>query len=233
MKMYQKNTILLHGGIVREKSAIVIPIKTNNQRLPGKNTKLLAGKPLYQYLFDTVKKCETIDEIFVDSSDEKILKISKQEGFKTIKRPINLNSPETSGHDLVEFELNYINYPIIVQLFVTLPFVKAKTIDNAVQKLCEKPKADSILAVYEIHDRFWYDGKPISHNPAKLVGTQYMKPLCCECGFYIFRRDAFLREKCRVTKRFEQLIVDSTECVDIDTYLDFLYAETIVKHKND
>ena len=38
------------------KKAIVVPIKTNNQRLPGKNTMLLGGIPLYAHLFKTLQK---------------------------------------------------------------------------------------------------------------------------------------------------------------------------------
>ena len=54
-------------------AAIVIPIKTNNQRLPGKNTMLLNGRPLYDYAFQSVKQCKNIDSVFVDSSDDLIL----------------------------------------------------------------------------------------------------------------------------------------------------------------
>ena len=60
----------------RIKSAAVVPIKTNNQRLPGKNTMLLGNKPLLNYLFDTLINNEIFSEIFIDSSDEKILNIA-------------------------------------------------------------------------------------------------------------------------------------------------------------
>ena len=99
------------------KTAIVIPIKTNNQRLPGKNTKNLNGRPLYDYLFNTVKKCKKVDDIYIDSSSDEILSIAESYDFKTIERPESLNTPETSGNDLLNFELQHIKNDIICQVF--------------------------------------------------------------------------------------------------------------------
>ena len=90
-------------------AAAVIPIKTNNQRLPGKNTKLLVDKPLLNHLFDTLCKNDYLSEVFIDSSDDSILNIAKEYGFSSIKRPTALNSPTTHGNELLNFELEYIS----------------------------------------------------------------------------------------------------------------------------
>ena len=42
-----------------------IPIKLNNQRLPGKNTMLLNGRPTCDYIFETISNVDTIDEKYV------------------------------------------------------------------------------------------------------------------------------------------------------------------------
>ena len=62
----------------------IIPIKTNNQRLPGKNTKMLGENPLYHYMFTTTKNVNNIDQVWVDSSDSEILEIGLKYGFNTI-----------------------------------------------------------------------------------------------------------------------------------------------------
>ena len=54
------------------KIALFIPIKLNNQRLPGKNTMLLNGRPLCDYLFKTVSEIDEITEKYVYCSDESI-----------------------------------------------------------------------------------------------------------------------------------------------------------------
>jgi len=216
-----------------ETAAIIIPIKTNNQRLPGKNTMMLGDRPLYDYLFKTVKACKNVSEIFVDSSDEKILKIAEKEGFTAIRRPVWLNTPETSGNDLLSFESGFIDHPIICQCFVTMPFLRAKTIDKAISSLMGHEKKTSVFGVCKIENRFWHRGKPINHKFDELVGTQYVDPLFQESGFYAFRKDAFLKEGSRITRDHMMIDVDLSECVDIDTKYDFLYATAMLRSEGD
>lgn len=210
-------------------TAIVIPIKTNNQRLPGKNTMLLNGRPLYDYIFQSVKTCDNVDDVFVDSSDETILKIANSEGFKTIRRPIELNSPNTSGNDLIRFELEHISNDVICQVFVTLPFLNPRTIDRSIDMLTSSLDKSSVLALYKEEDRFWFKGNPINHDYSNLEGTQYMSPVYREAGFYTFYREKFLSTGSRVTADWITMEVDKMECVDIDTELDFLYADSVAR----
>ena len=208
--------------------AAVIPIKTNNVRLPGKNTRLLGTKPLYTYMFDTVQRCTDIDKIYIDSSDEQILSYAREYNFNTIKRPVELNSPETSGNDLLEFELETIEEDTIVQLFVTQPFLKHTTIDKAIQLFNDTPSATSVLALFKAYNRYWFEGAPVNHSPYRLYGTQHERPISCEAGFYIFDRTSFLEQKSRVTTLFTTFIADPIECTDIDTETDFRYAEALL-----
>lgn len=212
-------------------AAAVIPIKTNNQRLPGKNTKALGDKPLMYHLFDRIKECNSLNEIFVDSSDSGILSIASSYGFTPIKRPVSLNSNETNGDHLIKFELDYVHYPIIGQFFVTQPFLNPETIDKAIAMLQNKTELDSVLGVFPIHNRFWFQKQPVNHDPKILVGTQHMEPIYCESGFYVFRRQAFLNEGTRVTKRHGFIEVDPVESVDIDTAMDFVHAEAVYRCK--
>ena len=52
-----------------------VPIKMNNERLPGKNTKSFDnGEPLIYYILDTLRKVNELDEIYVYCSSEEICK---------------------------------------------------------------------------------------------------------------------------------------------------------------
>lgn len=211
-------------------ASIVIPIKTNNQRLPGKNTMTLGDKPLYQHLFDTVKKCKNVDEIYVDSSDMRILQVARENGFKVIKRPDKLNSPETSGNNLINHAIQHIDDEIIGQFFVTTPFLKSTTIDQAFSILMSSHGIGSCFGLYPVHDRFWKDGKPLNHSLNMLVGTQYMQPVYREAGFYVFRKSRFIEEQSRITKLHTTFDVEPLECVDIDVKADFIYAQAVYEN---
>ena len=205
------------------KKAIVVPIKTNNQRLPGKNTMILGDMPLYAHLFKTLQK--TTIEVYVDSSDDEILKIAKQYNFKTIKRPVSLNTPETSG---INHALENIDCDILGQFFVTTPFLKIETIEKSFNLLeSNSEKISSSFGLYPVYDRFWLNNKPVNHNYKNLVGTQYMNPLMRESGFYVFKKESFLNENSSITKDFITFEVNEKECIDIDTIEDFIYASEI------
>lgn len=208
------------------KKAIVVPIKTNNQRLPGKNTMLLGDIPLYAHLFKTLQKTKI--DVYIDSSDDEILKIAEEYNFKTIKRPVSLNTPETSGNDLIQHALENIDCDVLGQFFVTTPFLKIQTIEKAFKLLEDNSeKISSSFGLYPVYDRFWLDNKTVNHNYKNLVGTQYMNPLMRESGFYVFKKEAFLKEGSRITDDFITFEVEERECIDIDTLEDFIYASAI------
>ena len=54
------------------KVVAVVPVKTNNERLPGKNTRPLGKIPLIQYCLDTLLQVEEISELYVYCSDDSI-----------------------------------------------------------------------------------------------------------------------------------------------------------------
>lgn len=211
-------------------AAAVVAIKTNNRRLSGKNTMLLGGRPLYQYTFEKLYNNKKL-KVYVDSSNDNILLIAKQYNFETIKRPKELDSDETTGFDLLDFELKTIQEPIIVQTWVTIPFVTNNSINESIEQLETNNNIDSVVALHEIQNRFWYDGKPVNHDPSKLLNTQDMKAIYCETGFYTFRREAYLRERRRITEKHGFMFTSPEEGIDIDTKLDFLYASAYLKEK--
>ena len=94
------------------KTCIIVPIKTQNKRLPGKTFKLLNGKPLYTYMFETLKS-QTKADVYIDSSDEEVLRIANEWGFKTLKRPEEFNSDSTAGDQLLMRIVDMLDYDIV------------------------------------------------------------------------------------------------------------------------
>ena len=54
------------------KTACFIPIKSNSERVPGKNFRLLNGKKLYEYICEHIKEADVFDDIFIDTNSEEI-----------------------------------------------------------------------------------------------------------------------------------------------------------------
>ena len=85
-----------------------VPIKLNNQRLPGKNTKLLAGKPLCSYMLETLTQIDGLDDIYVYCSQEDIIQYLPN-GVKFLKRPEKLDGAMVGHYEIVESFINTID----------------------------------------------------------------------------------------------------------------------------
>ena len=205
---------------------ILIPIKTINERLPGKNTLLLKGKPLYSYLFNTVKPLNI--PVYVDSSDPAILQIAEQWDFNTLVRPEEFNGPDITGDQLLLRNIHSLNYDIISLLHVTNPFLTGKTISTGIDILENNLDIDSVFGVIARYNRFWFNNKPVNHDVNKLIRTQDLTPVYEESDIYFVRKSAFLKFAKRICGKMHQLEVSPVEAIDIDTIIDFITAESFI-----
>ncbi|MAJ05348.1 MAG: hypothetical protein CBC44_002490 [Flavobacteriales bacterium TMED84] len=73
----------------------IIPARGGSKRLKKKNIYLLRGKPLISYTIKACKLSNKIDEIYVSSDDDEILKISENFGAKPLKRTSNISDDKT------------------------------------------------------------------------------------------------------------------------------------------
>ena len=134
-----------------------IPIKLNNQRLPGKNTMLLNGRPMCDYIFKTICEVDSIDEKYVYCSDESI-KSYMPEKMTFLKRDTYLDGFQVKGLEIIDRFVKDVDADIYVLTHVTQPFTKASSIETALQKVVSG-EYDSAFSVIELQDYMWKDGK--------------------------------------------------------------------------
>lgn len=209
------------------KVVAVVPIKLNNERLPGKNIMCFDnGKPLCYYIFNTLLKVKEIDEIYVYCSDESIKKyIPKDIIF--LKRDEKLNSSTTKMNDILKCFAEEIDADIYVMTHATSPFVKASSISSAVKTVLDG-RYDSSLAVTKIQDFLWKDGKPFNYDLKSIPRTQDLDVIYQETsGFYIYKREIIEKYNRRVGFNPYLQEVDEIEKTDIDELNDFLIANAI------
>ena len=212
-----------------EKIVSFIPIKLNNQRLPGKNLMDLEGKPLCNYLFDTINQVDTIQKKYVYCSDEKI-KSYIPEGIEFLKRDPYLDGFQVKGLEIIEKFVNDVDADIYVLTHVTQPFTKSSSIENALNKVLYEGY-DSAFSCVEIQDYCWYQGKPLNYNMKDIVTTQNLEPVYMETGaFFIFKKEVFTELHQRIGRKPYMQVISQTEAVDIDTQEDFEFAEVVAKY---
>lgn len=210
------------------KIAVLIPIKLNNQRLPGKNTRILGSHPLMYYQQSELLKIkDKFDSINIYCSDESVRKYILP-GINFVKRPTALDGNLIKGNEIYKEFINTIDADYYLLDHVTAPFVHAHTILKMINAI-ESGMYDSAFAAYKIQKFLWQDGKPLNFNVEDLPRTQDLKPVYVDqCGPYLFSKRLFLDHSRRIG--FKPYIQEMSFCeqIDIDTYDDFELAEKYV-----
>lgn len=205
-----------------------IPIKLNNQRLPGKNTMLLNNRPTCDYIFETVSNVDTIDEKYVYCSDEAIkpyIAPYKDRGLKFLRRDTYLDGYQVKGLEIIECFVKDVNADIYVLTHVTQPFTRSASIEKALEKVISG-RYDSAFSAVALQDYMWMNGKPLNYDMKNIVRTQDLTPIYMETGaFFIFRKEVFTELGQRIGNTPYIYEIDPFEAIDIDTAEDFNFAE--------
>jgi len=214
----------------------LVPMRHHSQRVPGKNYRTLAGRPLYQYILNTLEACPEIAEIVVDTDSPIIIDGLRAEfpAIKIIERPEHLRSPETSMNEVLAYDTSQVEADFYLQTHSTNPLLRAPTISRAINSLLKSyPAYDSLFSVTRLHTRLWDQlGRPINHNPAILLQTQDLPPVFEENScIYIFTRQNLLARRNRLGYRPMMFEIDPAEAWDIDNELDFRITDYLMQQK--
>lgn len=206
-----------------------IPIKLNNQRLPGKNTLLLNSRPTCEYIFDTINTVDTIDEKYVYCSDEAI-KEYMPKGLTFLKRDTYLDGFQIKGLEIIDRFVKDVDADIYVLTHVTQPFTKAESIRKALDKVISG-EYDSAFSAVMLQDYMWMHGKPFNYDMKNIPRSQDLEPIYMETGaFFIFRKEVFTELGQRIGNKPYIHVIDQFEAVDIDTVEDFEFAKAVAKY---
>lgn len=206
----------------------IIPIKLQNERLPGKNTKLLHGKPLIHYVQANLLSESRIDERYVYCSSEEIKKFLLP-GIQFLQRPKYLDEPTSNFTQIFTEFTRQISADVYIYAHATAPFIEPTTTKECLDKVLSG-KHDSAFCAVKIQDFLWSNGKPLNFDAENLPRSQDLKPIYRETsGVYVFTKDVFQNYHRRIGTNPFIKVVTYREAVDINTPEDFELAEVMAK----
>lgn len=211
----------------------LVPMRHHSERVPGKNYRPLAGKPLYQHILDTLLCCPEISQVVIDTDSPVIM-----EGLRTyypqvvaIERPEHLRADTMAMNEVLLYTTSQVPADLYLQTHSTNPLLRAETISRAVQALVSNmPMYDSLFSVTRKQIRLWDQlGRAVNHNPAILLRTQDLPPIYEENScMYLFSRQTLEQRRNRIGERPYLYEIPAAEAWDIDEELDFAITELIV-----
>lgn len=212
----------------------IVPMRHNSERVLGKNYRPLAGIPLYHHVIRTLSVVPEIDLVVIDTDSDVIIDdcAAKFPDVQVLLRPENLRDGAIAMNDVLLNTLDQVDADIVLQTHSTNPFLKAKTVSDAL-KLFTTPGSefDSVFSVTRLQARLWdADTHPVNHDPAVLLRTQDLAPLFIENScFFIFTPELLRDRGNRIGARPFMVEMAPLEAVDIDTEEDFALAAAIAE----
>lgn len=137
--------------------AVVIG-RAGSKGLPGKNTLLVAGRPMIEYSIEHAKEAKCVTKVVVSTDGDKIAAAAESMDVEVVRRPPELASDTATVSAAVRHAVEALGAtePIIVVLYANVPVRPANLIDDAVDLLTQTG-ADSVQSYTDVgkHHPYW------------------------------------------------------------------------------
>lgn len=214
--------------------AALVPMRHTSERVPGKNYRELAGKPLFQHIIESLVACPEIDEVVVNTDSPTIME-GLQTAFpdvRVLERPENLRDGMIAMNEILLYDTSQVQADYYLQTHCTNPLLRSETISNALNSfLSQRDEYDSLFSVTALQTRFYdQEGVAINHDPQVLLRTQDLAPIYEENScIYIFDRQTLQTRQNRIGERPLMFPIDPDEAWDIDEEIDFQITDFLMR----
>ena len=219
--------------------------RAGSKGVPGKNTRLLHGKPLILHTIDLAKSLHLFEDIVVSTDSEDIRQLALTADVAApFLRSAELSTdsapkiPFVVRHCLLQAErLLQKKYDAIVDLDPTSPLRSADDVFGALQQFHESGCPNLISATSARKSPYFnlleYDnrGEIRLSKPRKQIPTSRQAgPQCFDmnASIYIWQRDTLIKEDSIFLNGTELFLMPPERSVDIDEEIDFDFVDHLL-----
>lgn len=232
--MYKGNRILA-----------IITARGGSKGLPGKNIKVLNGKPLIAWTIEQIKSSELIDNAVVSTDSREIAEVSEAYGVSVPElRPDYLATDEASSMDVLEYVIKNEEkygrtYDYIMLLEPTSPLRKKGDLDNIIRMAGDNPDKDGVVSVGRVQLEHPMIVKKVSEKgvvapyipeTAGIYQRQQHDEALFPYGVgYLIKNAVFRKERAIYTSNILPYYIERWQNYEIDDIYDFKCIETIMQ----
>lgn len=212
------------------KAVAFVPMKLNNERMPGKNTKPFdSGEPLFHFILKALLQVAGVDEIYVYCSSPEIAD-QLPDGVRYLSRDTRLDRSDTPINDVMMAFAEDIPADVYVLAHATAPFLTPASIERAVGDV-RSGSHDSALTVVRLREFLWQHDRPANYDPSFIPRTQDLEPMYAETtGLYVYERSLIAEHGRRIGLTPSLVEVSKIEAIDINDPVDFVIANAVYTH---
>jgi len=230
------------------KSYAFIFARGNSKGLPGKNIKLLLGKPLIQYSIEVAFKTSGIDKVFVSTDDEYIAKVSRSLGAIIIDRPLDLAKNDSPEWQAWKHAVNWVkerfgSFEQFVSLPTTSPLRTVKDVESAMLKR-SSIGADTCIAITPSSRNPYFNIVKSSNKknfielvnkPPNVISRRQDAPEVFDITtvVYVANVEFIMKNNSLFDGNVTSIKVPKHRAIDIDDIHDFNFVESILNYTLD
>ncbi|PDT81734.1 pseudaminic acid cytidylyltransferase [Sinorhizobium sp. BJ1] len=226
----------------------VIPARGGSKRIPRKNIKQFAGKPMITWSIDAAIESGCFDRVIVSTDDQEIAEIARQSGAEVpFLRPAELSDDYATTSDVIRHAINWlaesdVSPERVCCIYATAPFLRASDLARGFDLLEERGadfafSATSYAFPIQRAIRLTSEGRVEMLMPEQFsTRSQDLDEVYHDAGqFYWGRSEAWLSGKPVFSSFATALILPRYLVQDIDMPDDWLRAELMFKalHESD
>ena len=120
-----------------------------SERVPGKNYREFAGRPLYRYIVESLLNCSLVDQVCIDTDSPIIVEDAARNfpDVKIIERPENLRADTVPMNDILLYDVSQVEADYYIQTHSTNPLLSAKSISEAIQSFLDSNDVQHAVVV--------------------------------------------------------------------------------------
>lgn len=210
----------------------LLPMKEHSERVPNKNLRSFAGRPLYRHILQTLLACPAIERVCINTDSESIARDVREhfsEPVMVLRRPEAIRGDCVSMNRIIDYDLSQVPGTRFLQTHSTNPLLTGTTMLRAIERFLEPGPHDSLFGVTRLQARcYTAEAAPINHRPEEMLRTQDLPPVYMEnSNLYLFSRASFAKHGQRIGEQPILFEIPKPEALDIDDEMDFRLAEQL------
>lgn len=228
------------------KHMAIIPARSGSKGVKNKNIKELNGKPLMAYTIEAALKSDIFDCVHVSTDSEQYAAVAEKYGAEEpFLRKKNLAGDASSTWDVLrwtveEYEKRGIQFDTVTLLQPTSPMRNEENIKEAFD-IFEKKSADAVISVCELEhaiqicNKLGENGSMCHFIDSNKIGARQQLETYYRLNgaIYIQKTELLMSRENLYGEKSYAYVMDQMHSVDIDSELDFLFAETLMKAQTD
>lgn len=209
-----------------------MPLRGGSKSIPGKNIRLLAGRPLFSWALGAAVESASFDEVWVGTDSDRIAGHVRQifEGQVQVFRRAARTCTDEASTESAQIEFaQAVPFDVLCTIQATSPMTTAEEFRRA-RRSFDAAGADSLLTATRVKRFFWSDdARPLNYDPSRRPRRQEFAGTLMENGaFYITSRRVLDAGQCRLGGKVAIHEMSGDSAIEIDEPEDWQAVERLL-----